>query len=145
MMAPDVDRLLALYCEKHVGSHEEACRWFRTIDYDIERLRILNVVELARDGKPDSPARLIRGGEQYMALFERACRGRASSDPDKYTHCGEVLYEAFVAFNLAGAQDRAEAARAALLDPKNGLTDSLPARKIVDPDVDAPERVRAEP
>lgn len=117
MMRPDVEEVLTLYCQKHGSGREERCRWFRMIDYDIERLKADNIVDDATRGLPHAQALFVKGGDHYLALFDRACRGRKPNDPDKYSRCDYVIYNAFIAFNLGGAKDKADAARSDLLPP----------------------------
>ena len=117
MMVPDVKEVLTLHCQKHGSRREERCSWFRMIDYDFERWKAYAIADGAKRGLPSAQAQFVQGGDQYIALFDRACRGRDSHDPDKYTHCDDVLYRAFIAFNLGGAKSKADAARSDLLPP----------------------------
>jgi hypothetical protein len=133
----DVKQVLALYCQDRGGSRGERCGWFRQIDNDVERLAAERLVEradmVADRSSPSSPEarRLYRqGGDRYLALFDRACRGRGPGDPDRYRKCDEVIYMAHKAYRAAGAMDLAEAARASLLDPRNGLSSSPLAEKL---------------
>lgn len=131
IMAADVDRILAIRCAGQGDRRSERCRWLRRIDDDFEWMGAERLVDRGcylrdQNGQSSAEARalLVEGGDRLVALFDRGCRGLQPEDPDRYFRCDEVIYGAFRAYHFAGARDEAEAARAALLDPANGLTSS---------------------
>lgn len=86
---------------------------------------------------PDSAASYRRAAGLYRALFDEYCRLDASgrnargAEPRSELKCDEVIYNTYVIFSAAGDTAQAEAAKAELFDPRNGLTDSEVAKELV--------------
>ena len=136
LMRSDVQTLLSLYCQKEVEEHKEFCRVLGGVNVDLQRLAAEELVRQADQGASDAEALYREGGERYMSLFEELCTaGRPTGHDGFAARCDELVYNALMAFRAGGAKDRAAAARAALLDPRNGLDGSELAERVAAEDL----------
>lgn len=145
-MAASVGPLKARHCaapSKDKGV-KELCSILERIESDLERLQAENLVKEADQGTPDTAASLSlyrRAGDVYMASFHKRCAfhrppGKKKPEPPpawiEHNRCDEIAFNAMRAYMAAREVDLARAARAALLDPDNGLDRGVLAKKAAE-------------
>jgi hypothetical protein len=142
-MAASVGPLKARHCaapSKDKGV-KELCTLLERIESDVERLRAEELVKRA-DRTPENDAAALtlyrQAGDVYMANFNKRCAfhrppGKKKPEPPpawiEHNRCEEIAYNAMRAYMAARETALAQAARAAMLDPDNGLDKSALAKK----------------
>jgi hypothetical protein len=124
-LAREVPQLKTLYCEGRRSTHEEQCEIFSKIAMSIAMLAAQKLIERA-DRHPDEPAAYREGGSKYMAVLDEYCLGKSG-----FEHCDEVAFNAAVAFVAAKDLTAATRLRDLMLDPKNGMSRSPLAKRLV--------------
>lgn len=127
----DTKRYLEVHCATTPEPDEELCLTLWRIERDIARLEIESLVKLADEGPPnDSRTLYMQAGNGYRRLFDEHCDLKLPRHRRADARCEELLYNAFRAFRAGGRPVEAQAARAALLDPRNGLYETQLAKKV---------------
>ena len=138
LMEHEVPELQATLCTPEpVKGAGEVCGILRQITVDLHRLKAEALVTEADRDSPNARSLYGRAGDAYQAMFEAYCRPAANAAPAasgaRNAHCDELLYNANRAYRAAGQLDKADHARAELLDPRNGLYRSPLAQKLAGP------------
>ena len=120
----DMQRDLPVLAEKYCTSatrDESTCRTFARMSTDVSRMLAEEAVTVGRRDR--DPARIRAGAERYERLMKTCVTYVKRS-------CEDFGYDAGVAFELAG--DRASAARVAafMLDPRNGMSNTVLAARL---------------
>jgi hypothetical protein len=132
-MTDAIAPMQARHCSKGSKDAQELCTLLRRIERDIQRMRAEQLIKDADKGGPDSLLFYREAGDTYMALFNQHCAfrrpgpGRKPEPPPGWTgdaRCDEIAYNAMRAYMAAREPALAESARAALMNPDNGLTKS---------------------
>jgi len=134
-----VPRLQGRYCAPEQPVSEEAiCPLLDMVAVSAIRYSADQLFARTREHPgPESAASYLRAAGLYRGLFDEYCRLDASGQnargvkPRSELKCDEVIYNAYVLFRAAGDTAQAEAAKAELFDPRNGLTDSEVAKELV--------------
>jgi hypothetical protein len=123
-----VPQLLRALCVPLAAADaEETCTILLRILVDIGRLEAEAWTKEADYGAPNRQRLYERAGDRYVGLARTHCPpGR----PAPYAHCDEIFYNAYRSYKAARAIDKANAVRAALLDPRNGLEESPFAESV---------------
>jgi hypothetical protein len=135
LMEHDVPALQGTLCTPEpVNGAAEVCGILRQITIDLHRLQAEQWVKEADRDPPNARSLYGRAGDAYEAMFETYCRPAARPGPTtaapRSVHCDELLFNATRAYRAAGQLDKADHARAELLDPRNGLYRSPLAQKL---------------
>lgn len=129
-MAESVAPLKARHCAVAEKGNADLCSLLDRIEASLERRAAEEAVHRADKGAPDAPALYRKAGDIYMASFQKRC---AFQRPDRKkkpvpppgwspdSRCDEIVYNAMRTYMAAGETALAQGARAALLDPDNGL------------------------
>jgi hypothetical protein len=141
-MAEETPALYASFCgPKPKPANAELCDLLIRIEMDVARLKAEKLIMQADRGDADATSLFRRGGDAYMAIFNKFC---AFSRPDKKQKpvpplgwtsarvrgCSEVLYNAARSFQAAREMDLAERARQTMLDPIHQLDRTDLAKRV---------------
>jgi hypothetical protein len=132
-MERDVPIFLDLYCKGAITrEHREECTILRSVQRDIDRLRIEAMVKRANYAETGATRLYEEAGAAYLALAYRCCdEARSGGASPQASRCDEIAFNAGRAFLAAKLPDRAREAEAILMDPRNQLQKSPLTEKLV--------------
>jgi len=133
-----IPKLQTRYCETDEPARDPyLCPLLERFSVDVVRKTADDLAARAQaKAGPDAQSLYRQAAETYRALFDEHCRLDASGrnargkKPSSALRCDELIYNTYVLWRVAGEETQAEAAKAAMLDPQNGLADSELTKRL---------------